>query len=115
VADKHPVTCGFHVLKKFRSLFQFIEIQVEGVAGTDGYIDEITDVTAGAVNESVTKGGIFVIEGYKIKAAGDPRNTGVFFFSPGSPSISVKATGNLAENGYGKIIGTVPELLPDKK
>jgi hypothetical protein len=62
----------------------------------------------------VTKGGIFAVTGDAIKVAGDNRDTGVYFYTLGSPNVSIKATAPLAVNDPKRIVGTVPELLADK-
>jgi hypothetical protein len=112
--NKHKVTFHFRVLNGLRKLAELIEIISEGLAESAGYITEITDVTTGMVNDIVTKGGIFTLTGDKIKITGEGNKIGVFFYSLGSPNVGIKAGANLAVNDPSKIIGTVPELLPDK-
>ena len=73
---KHPVTFSFRTRTPLRELAQRIEIFVEGVADVQGYIDEVLDVATGAVNETLTPGGMVVITGSRIKVVGDkPRAT----------------------------------------
>jgi hypothetical protein len=112
--DKHKVSFRFRTLGSLRRLADHIEIVSEGLAAAGGYIAELTDVTSGLANETVTKGGIFTLSGDKIKIAGDAARTGVYFITLGSPNVSVKAAGNLAVNTPSQIIGTVPELLAGK-
>jgi hypothetical protein len=117
--EKHPVSFHFRPLKALRDLAEFIEILVEGVADTEGYIDELIDISTGAVNETVTTGKNFIIEGHKLKVMGNgtvmDAKTGVFFVAPGTPEVSIRVTENLAENSPSKIIGIVPQLLPNKE
>ena len=112
--DKHKINFHFRTLIALRNLADLIEIISEGLADTNGYIAEITDVTTGQVNDVVTKGGIGIITGDRIKIAGTSPKVGLFFWTPGSPNISVGVSGNLAVNDPSKIIFTVPELLPNK-
>ncbi|MDR1468658.1 MAG: DUF4469 domain-containing protein [Spirochaetaceae bacterium] len=112
--EKHKVNFHFRTLHALRKLADRIEVISEGLAETAGYIAEITDVTTGLVNDVVTKGGIFMITGDKIRVAGKASETGVIFFTPGNPNVSIKVAANLAVNDPSKIIGTVPELLPGK-
>jgi hypothetical protein len=116
--DNHPVTFVFRIRNLFRELLKFISVIVDGLADTGGYIDAITDISTGAVNESVTPGKNFVITGLKLKIAGNPMETGVFFTTPGAPGkpdVSVGVTENFAENDPAKIIGIVPALERGKK
>jgi hypothetical protein len=47
---KHPVTFRFQSLKPLRELRQSIEVIIEGIADTSGYIDEFIDHDENAVN-----------------------------------------------------------------
>jgi hypothetical protein len=85
-------------------------VLIEGVAETAGFIAEITDITTEAVNESLTPGGMFSLAGHKIKVAGDNAGCGIYFVSAADPAQRVKASGRLAENTAGRIIGIVPAL-----
>jgi hypothetical protein len=85
-------------------------VDIEGLADTAGYIDSVTDIAAGAVNEVVTTGKNFIVEGNKVKVEGDSRKAGVYFICPGSPDVAIKAAENLAENSRSKVIGIVPDL-----
>ena len=104
--EKHPITFRFGALAKLRTLVKNIDVELVGVADTNGYIMEFTDVTTEAVNEAVTPMGQFVITGYKLKVAGDHPDVGVYFEMVGGPA-KLK-TGNLAENSMSKLIGVVP-------
>jgi hypothetical protein len=112
--DKHKVSFHFRMLNSLSKLADRIEVISEGLADSTGYIADIVDVTTGIVNEVVTKDGMFILSGDKIRIAGDAATTGVYFFSPGSPDVSIKVTTNLAINDPSKIIGMVPELPSDK-
>ncbi|MDR0637656.1 MAG: DUF4469 domain-containing protein [Spirochaetaceae bacterium] len=112
--SKHKVTFRFRVLNGLRKLAELIEVISEGLAETAGYITEIIDVTTGQVNDIVTKGGIFTLRGDKIKIVGAGNKVGVFFYSLGSPNVSIAVTGNLAVNDPSRIVGTAPELLAGK-
>jgi hypothetical protein len=105
------------IRKKLRDLAKYTEVLVEGIARTGGYIYEFSDIATGAVNETITPGGQFILTGHGIKAAGADGEEGVFFSAPGDsendPAIVIKA-GNFAENTSSRIIGMVP-LLPAGK
>ena len=112
--DKHKVNFHFRALNSLRKIADRIEVISEGLADSGGYIVDIVDVTTGLMNDVVTKDGIFMLSGDKIRVVGAADKTGVYFFSPGSPDASIKVTANLAINDPSKIIGTVPELSPNK-
>jgi hypothetical protein len=112
--DKHKITFHFRTLHPLRQIADHIEVVSEGLADSSGYITQIEDVTTEQVNDVVTKGGIFMLSGEKIKVVGDSAKVGVFFCTQDTPAASVKVSGNLAINDPSKIIGIVPELLPGK-
>ena len=111
---KHKVSFRFRMLHGLRQLADHIEVISEGLADSSGYIAQLEDVATDQVNDVVTKGGIFILSGEKLKVVGDSDKIGVFFCTPDSPTESVKVPGNLAINEPSRIVGTVPELLPDK-
>jgi hypothetical protein len=80
------------------------------LANVAGYIDEFTDVTTGAVNETLTPGGIFAIVGHKIKVFGNDPEVGIYFVSADGAGLRVKVEGRLAENTMTKLIGVIPAL-----
>ena len=107
---KHPVRFSFRALKPLRDLASHIEVLIEGVAETTGFIAEITDVTTEAVNETLTPGGMFALAGHKIKIAGESADCGVYFVNAAAPSQRVKAAGHLADNTASRIVGIIPAL-----
>jgi hypothetical protein len=109
-AAKHPVRFSFRALKPLRDLAAHIEVLIEGVAETAGFIAEITDVTTEAVNETLTPGGMFALARYKIKIAGDHADCGVYFVKATNPPERVRVTGHLADNTASRIVGIVPAL-----
>jgi hypothetical protein len=107
--SKHPVSFRFRTLQKLRKLANNIAVEIEGIADTQGYIAEFLDVSTGAVNESFTNGGQFVIAGYKIKISGDNPDCGVYFENG---KFQLKVSENLAENTASKLIGVIPACPP---
>jgi hypothetical protein len=111
--ESHPVAFAFRVRSPLRAIAKYIVVEVEGLADSGGYIEELTDVATGAVNEIITPGDNVVVAGHKLKVAGEPRRTGLYFISPGSPDVAVKVA-RLAVNDPSKLVGIVPDLLPDR-
>ncbi|MDR2149971.1 MAG: DUF4469 domain-containing protein [Spirochaetaceae bacterium] len=113
-AKKHPITFRFRPCAPLRKAAEYIVVEVEGLAEVNGYIDEFTDVTTEAVNETATSGGMFSIVGHKIKIAGEDPEVGVYFVSEADPAVRVKVSGHLAENTASKLIGVIPALSAGK-
>jgi hypothetical protein len=108
---KHPVTFRFRTRSPLRALAEHIVVEVEGLADSSGYIDEFTDISAEAVNETLTPGGMFSVSGHKIKVEGDKPEVGVYFVSAADPAQRLKVAGHLAENTASKLIGIIPAGL----
>jgi hypothetical protein len=107
---KHPVRFSFRALKPLRDLASHIEVLIEGVAETAGFIAEITDVTTEAVNETLTPGGMFALAGHKIKVAGENPDCGVYFVDAAAPGQRTQVTGHLADNTASRSVGIIPAL-----
>jgi hypothetical protein len=113
--EKHPVDFRFRILAPLHDLTDHIEVYVEGLADAEAFIEAFLDVKTGLVNQRATKGGQFILSGNKIKVAGTSARTGFFFTAPGSPAVEIKATEAFAVNDPQRIIGIIPELLPNKQ
>jgi hypothetical protein len=113
--EKHPVEICYRTGVKFHEAAETVEVFVEGLAPSRAFIDEFTDVKTKLVNQKATIGGQFVMTGDLLKIFGPSAKNGLRFTAPGAPAIAVKvATDDLAVNESRRIIGVVPELLPDK-
>jgi hypothetical protein len=107
---KHPVSFRYRTRTEMRELAAEIEVEVDGLADAQGYIDEVTDVSTEAVNEVLTPGGEFIISGDKIRIAGDHGDCGIYFVSAADAGQKVKFSGHLAENTPAGLIGIIPAL-----
>jgi hypothetical protein len=101
--ELHPVGFRFQELKPMREL---IEVIIEGIADTFGFIEEFCDIATGALNESMTPMNLFTITGERLKVAGDSPEVGIYFEQQDGPA-KLKVTA-LAENTLGKLIGLIP-------
>jgi len=108
---RHPITFRFRSLSKLRQLAEMINVEIEGIANTNGYILEFTDVTTRAVNDTFTMMNEFVITGYRLKIAGDDPSVGLFFRNTTTNTLT-KAY-SLAENTTSKLIGICPIVVGD--
>jgi hypothetical protein len=113
--EKHPVSFSFRVLKPLRDLADRIVLEVESIAEAQAYIDQITDVSSGTVDETLTPGGMVVIEGNKIKVAGTKPGVGIVITGAragGTPYTNTIAP-PYAENNPAKIIAILPSAIPE--
>jgi hypothetical protein len=110
--EKHPISFRYRTRAELRMLTSQIEIEVDGIADVNGYIDEITDVATESVNETLTPHGMFVITGYKIKVVGPDAAVGISFVLASDPTQYALMDGHLAENERSKLIGIVPDIPP---
>jgi hypothetical protein len=105
---KHPVSFSFHARPRLRELARHITVKAKGTVS--GLIDRITDLCSGAVNATVTPGGLFSIGGLKIKVKGNNTDCGVYFVSADDNSQRFKVSKHLAVNTNLKVSGIVPAL-----
>jgi len=104
----HPITFRFQSLKAMRDLRKSIEVIIEGIADTQGWIAEFIDTDENSTNSIFVPGDQFVITGHKIKVAGDNPNIGVYFVPVDNPSEAKKVL-RIAENTSTRIIGISPD------
>jgi len=111
---KHPLVFRLRTGRRLKQLARLVEIDVDGFADTNGYIYQLTDVDTDTVNDSLTGGGDFIINGDKIKVAGDDDECGVFFELTDDPDRRIKVEKRLSRNLPSQIIGRIPMLLAPK-
>ena len=105
--DKHPISFRFSARAKLHRLARAIEVEVEGIADSSGYIDTFIDYEEDSTNSVFIPGNQFAIHGDKIKIAGNAPGIGVFFVPVDDPSKAVRMT-RIAENKPSKITGIAP-------
>jgi len=105
---KHPISFRFRTLAKLRRLINEITVSVEGIADASGWIDEFHNTDEDETNNVFSSGNIFIVQGSKIKLAGDDPNVGLYFVPVIDPAHAVKVT-RIVENNPNKIIGVAPQ------
>ena len=105
---KHPLTFHFHPLKPMREIAESTHVVIEGLADTEGYIDEFLDNENQSVNGVYEPGNQCKISGDKIKITGEDPDCGLFFVPVGYDGPPVKVT-RIVENTASKIIGIIPD------
>jgi hypothetical protein len=115
---ENPVSLSIRRLIGASRLVEGIQIVNRGLAPSPARIEKLIDAKTGAMNDVVTVGGAFTIEGTGMKVDGTTTSPidriGVSFFMPGPPEVKIIVTENLIMNEPSKIIGIVPDL-PDGK
>jgi hypothetical protein len=103
---KHRLSFDFKQGGLIRKGLENIEVQITGVAKQGNIIARFYDVASETENEFVTNGGQFVIEGAKIKIAGDDPECGLYFVSQTDTSKTAKLSARqLAVNNPSKLVG----------
>ena len=105
---KNPVSIRFSVRAKLRNLIKNIEVIIDGMADTSGYIAEYTDTDESSVNAFFVPKDQFIIRGHKIKIEGDSPDIGVYFVPVDDPAKAVKVS-RIAKNSSTEIIGIAPD------
>ena len=108
---RHPISFRFGIRSRLKSLLRNIEVTMEGLADTSGYIDTFRDFEEDSVNSLFAPGNQLAIHGHKIKILGEDPSNGLYFVPEGDPSKAVKAA-RIAENSGSNITGIIPELGP---
>ena len=107
---EHPVTARIRSSIALKELLKDVEISVDSVADSNGYIHQLYDVYTDTFNDALTGGHNFIITGDKIKVVGDHEDCGVYFESVDDPDKRIKVQERFTENFPSKVIGTVPIL-----
>jgi len=110
----HTVAFRYRTGAALRGLARKVEIEMEGEADVAGWIDCFTDFESGLVNQTVTPGGLFSIDGRKIKVTGAGPDCGVWFVQDARSTRRYKAARALAENVSTRVAGVVPALPAGK-
>jgi len=115
--EKNPVSFSFRTLTKLKRLARLINVEIEGLADTDGLIDTFYDAYTQTTNNIISGNDLFSISGEKIKVVDDGVNTecGIFFIKTDEPVGRVKVIRNLVENTATKIAGLTPMLVAPGK
>ena len=105
----HRIRFRFRARKRLRELARYITIEVEQETGA-GRLDAFTDYDTGETNGHVTPGGIFTVQGMKIKVTGGHPDSGVYFVPEAGPAQRIKVTRKLVINTRTRVSGFTPPL-----
>ena len=88
--EKHPITLRHSITNRTARLIKKLGIDIEGLADTGGYIDEVIDQEANLVNSQFVPGHMVAIHGHKIMIAGTDPACGLYLVPVDDPSQRVK-------------------------
>jgi len=108
--EKHALLFQFNQGDTLREELSSIEVAIMGVADTSLSISQVTDVKTGSVNDLLTPNRNLIINGYKIKVAGEHADTGVYFVNQTSGESTKVDTADLVTNNPSELIIMIPEL-----
>jgi len=111
---RNPILFRMFPQALLREQARNITLDIEGLAPSDSWLDEIVDVSSGAVNESLSVGKNFQLRGSKIKVAGDPGTGYGVFFVPTEGEGEVLVTEKLVDNQTNYVAGIIPSLNPSQ-
>jgi hypothetical protein len=106
---KHPLSVRFNVLSRLKKLLDKVQIDIEGLADVNGFIDEFIDLEDGYINSQCVPGNMSAVHGHKIKIAGDDPKCGVYFVPVTSPQDRLKVD-RMGDNTANRITFIVPNL-----
>ncbi|MDR3194726.1 MAG: DUF4469 domain-containing protein [Tannerella sp.] len=108
----HKLVARVVPAKMLREFLKTIPVRILGMAPDRSVISQVTDVTTGKVNESLTRGGMANIKGAHIKIVGDLPGVGLTLAGQeGQDPFPVPAT-SIGINDPSKISFVVPLNMP---
>ena len=109
----NKLTLDMVLSKEMRDALATVGVEVLGVKeGGGAAIGLVTDTLTEATDGTITPGEDILIEGVKIKIAGDPDLCGVYFIPRDAPEETIyKVERRLTQNDPSRIIARVPATL----
>ncbi|MCD8270005.1 MAG: DUF4469 domain-containing protein [Parabacteroides sp.] len=111
--EKHKVTLDITLASEMREALSHVGVEVLEVKGSGAQIGLVTDEATGLATGVITPGDDILIDGEKIRVAGDAAGVGVFFI--GSDDVSHPVTHRLSKNDPKCVRARVPADLADGK
>jgi hypothetical protein len=105
--EENPMALVHTVSAEMGRVFKSIEGVIEGLAGTDAYIDEVLDVFSGTIDDTLTPGETIIVRGSKIKIGGDAAVAGLFFTNESGETVQISPQ-SIPQNKHSEIIAKIP-------
>lgn len=108
--EKHSVVFQFNQGDLLRKELANVSVEIMGVADSNLFVAEVTDVKTGSVNDLLTPNRNLKISGYKLKLVGDKPEVGVYFVNQATQaSVKVDAS-DIVTNNPSELIVVIPGL-----
>lgn len=109
--NKHKVTVSMVPSAELRKALSIVGVEVLGVKETAAAIGLVTDTATGLADGSITPGDDILINGEKIRVAGEAEGVGVFLVN--AEGVAAPVTRRLTQNDPRTVIARVPAGLAD--
>ena len=109
---EHSLFLSATAIAEVREAIKSIEVMVNGMASSGMYINTLTDVASGEVNNRITPGGIVNLAGVKIKIAGEAPEVGIHLTEIATATVTDIPLTSIGTNDPSKISFVVPAGLP---
>jgi hypothetical protein len=107
---KHAVIFQFNQGAVLMKELPGIEVDILGVAEVGLYIAQVTDVKTGTINEMLTPGRNLIINGDKLKLAGEKPEVGIYFINQATGASIKVDSSEIAINKPSEVVVIIPEL-----
>lgn len=107
--EKHKVTLSITPSSEMREALQHVGVEVLQVKDDSASIGLVTDTVTGLADGSITKGDDILINGEKIRVAGEAAGVGIFFVN--EEGVATPVTRRFTQNDPKTIIARVPADL----
>ena len=111
--EKHKITLNFVPSVEMRKALAQVGIEVLVVKDTNARIGLVTDTATNLTDGSITVGDDILINGERIRIAGEAEGVGVFFVNEGG--VATPVTRRLTQNDPKTVIARVPTGLANGK
>ncbi len=109
--EKHKITVTAVPSAELRKALQNVGVEVLVVKETSAYIGLVTDTLTNLTDGSITPGDDVLINGERIRVAGEAEGVGVFFVN--AEGVATPVTRRLTQNDPKTVIARVPADLAD--
>ena len=106
---RHTVNLNITAGILLRDVLPKIKCEKTEGASTDPYITEVTDIVTGAVNTTLTKGGVVQLVGSRLKFDAKDEAQGIFFVPETGEAVRAAV---IAENKPARLMAIIPADLP---
>ena len=108
--EKHNVIFQFRQGSLLRKELENIKVDILGVAKSELFVSEVTDIKSGTVNNLLTPNRNLRINGYKIKIVGDQPAIGVYFINQATQAEVKVDESEIVTNNPSELMIVIPEL-----